>query len=325
VLTNLKDADIRNNGFDLQVDAKVISTKDITFNVSGNITANKNEVRSLGGASELYRAGAERSYATHVTREGDPIGMFYGLKVGGMVRQSDMANIALDDAVYNANGKSFPKGYALKGPARSVGYSSTPLNPGDIYFIDANGDGVVNEADKDVIGTPYAKFTYGFNLLFSYKMFDLSTSFNGSEGNMVLDGQDYYIRNMEGSGNQYQLLTQRYRNEAEPGNGYDYRASRGGTQSNSTRLSDYYLQDGSFFRCTNITLGFNASSIQSLQKIGLSNVRIYGSIDNAFTVTQYLGYNPEVDYNNGSNLTPGVDYGKYPLARAFSVGIKMVF
>lgn len=325
VLTNLKDADIRNTGFDLQVDAKIISTRDLSVNLSGNITANNNEVRSLGGASELYRAGAERSYTTHVTREGDPIGMFYGLQVAGMVRQSDMANIALDDAVYNANGKSFPKGYVLKGPARSVGYSSTPLNPGDLYFKDINGDGVVNEADKDVIGSPYAKFTYGFNLSVKYKMLDLSASFNGSQGNKVLDGQDYYIRNMEGSGNQYQLLTQRYRSEAEPGNGHDYRASRGGTQSNSSRLSDYYIQDGSFFRCTNITLGFNASSIDAIKKIGLSSLRVYGSIDNAFTVTKYLGYNPEVDFNNGSNLTPGVDYGKYPLARAFSVGIKMVF
>ena len=214
VLTNLKDADIRNTGFDLQIDTRIINTKDVSFNVSGNITANKNEVKSLGGASELYRAGAERSYTTHVTREGQPIGMFYGLKVGGMVKQSDMANIALDDAVYNANGKSFPKGYVLKGPPRSVGYSSTPLSPGDLYFIDTNGDGVVNEADKGVIGTPYPKFTYGFNLFFSYKLVELSASFNGSQGNQVLDGQDYYIRNMEGSGNQYQILTDRYRNEA---------------------------------------------------------------------------------------------------------------
>jgi hypothetical protein len=227
--------------------------------------------------------------------------------------------------VYNANGKSFPKGYALKGPARSVGYSSTPLQPGDLYFKDMNGDGVVNEADKDVIGTPYPKFTYGFNLSFSYKAIDLSASFNGSQGNKVIDGQDYYIRNMEGSGNNYQLLTQRYRNEAEPGNGHDYRASRGGTQSNSTRLSDYYLQDGSFFRCTNITIGFNASSIQAFKRIGLSSLRFYAGVDNAFTITKYLGYNPEVDYNNGSNLTPGVDYGKYPLVRAVNAGVKMIF
>ncbi|WP_461398368.1 SusC/RagA family TonB-linked outer membrane protein [Flavitalea sp.] len=325
VLTNLKNSDIRNNGFDLQVDAKIIRTKDFSFNVSGNITANKNEVKSLDGASEIFRAGAERSYVTHVTREGQPIGMFYGLKVGGMVRASDMANIAADDAVYLANNRSFPKGYVLKGPPRSVGYSSTPLNPGDLYFIDNNGDGVVNEADKDVIGSPYPDFTYGFNLTFAYKNLDLSASFNGSQGNKVLDGQDYYIRNMEGSGNNYQVLTNRYRSESEPGNGHDYRASRGGTQSNSTRLSDYYLQDGSYFRCTNLTLGYSLGNVNGLKQIGITNLRLYVGVDNAFTITNYLGYNPEVDYNNGSNLTPGVDYGKYPLVRGYNAGIRVVF
>ncbi|MCM5529061.1 TonB-dependent receptor [Parasegetibacter sp. NRK P23] len=324
VLTNLKNSDIRNHGFDLQVDAKVIRKKDFSFNFSGNITANRNEVKSLDGASALYNAGAERSYTTHVTREGNSIGMFYGFRVAGMVRESDMANIAADDAVYRANNNAFPKGYVLKGPARSNA-SSTPLAPGDLYFVDVNGDGVVTDADKDVIGSPYPDFTYGFNLSFNYKHFDLSASFNGSHGNEVLDGQDYYIRNMEGSGNQYKVLVNRYRSEAEPGNGHDYRASRGGTQSNSTRLSDYYLQDGTYFRCTNITIGFNMPVRQGLKKAGLSSVRIYGGIDNAFTITNYLGYNPEVDYNNGSNLTPGVDYGKYPLVRAFNCGVRMAF
>ncbi len=325
ILTNLRNSDIRNNGFDLQVDAKVINKRDMTFNVSGNITANKNKVRSLGGASAITVAGAERSYTTHITQEGQPIGMFYGLKVAGMVRQSDMANIAADDAVYIANNKSFPHGYVLKGPPRSVGYSSTPLSPGDLYFTDTNGDGVVNEADKGVIGTPYPKFTYGFNLNFSYKSYDISASFNGSYGNQIIDGQDYYIRNMEGSGNQYAVIAQRYRNESQPGNGHEYRASRYSTQSNSSRLSDYYLQDGSFFRCTNITLGYTVPQLPFIKAIGMSSLRVYVSVDNAFTVTRYLGYNPEVDYNNGSNLSPGVDYGKYPLMRAFNAGVKMAF
>ena len=100
-----------------------------------------------------------------------------------------------------------------------------------------------------------------------YKLFDLSASFNGSQGNQVIDGQDYYIRNMEGSGNQYAVVDQRYRSEAQPGNGHEYRATRGGSQSNSTRLSDYYLQDGSFFRCTNITLGVNLSALPITKKM----------------------------------------------------------
>lgn len=130
---------------------------------------------------------------------------------------------------------------------------------------------------------------------------------------------------MEGSGNQYSKVLNRYRSEAQPGDGQVYRAARGGTQSNSTRLSTFYLQDGSFLRCTNLTLGYNVSQISKLSKNAISALRVYVGVDNAFTITKYLGYNPEVDYNNGSNLTPGVDYGKYPLARAYNIGARITF
>lgn len=302
ILTNLTNSNIQNRGFDLQLDARLVQAKDFTLNFNGNITANRNKVVSLGGASEIQINGAERSYITHVTREGEPISMFYGFKVAGMVREADMAMVNADQAVYRANGNKIPAGYKVQGVPIST-FSSTPLNPGDLYFQDTTGDGVITDADKTVIGTPYADFTYGFNLNMSYKVLDFSASFNGSQGNQVLDGQDYYIRNMEGSGNQYDVVNERYRNEANPGNGHEYRASRGGTQSNSTRLSDYYIQNGSFFRCTNITLGVNLSRVPFTKKAGISGLRFYTSIDNAFTITKYLGYNPEVDFNNGSNLT----------------------
>lgn len=324
ILTNLRNSDLRNKGFDLQVDARVLQTKDFTLALSGNITANRNKVVSLGGASEIQVAGAERSYITHVTREGDPIGSFYGLRVAGMVREKDMAAVNADLAAYKANGNKFPAGYKLQSFPIST-FSTTPLNPGDLYFVDRNGDGVITDADKEIIGTPYPKYTYGFSINMTYRDFDFSASFNGSQGNQVVDGQDYYIRNMEGSGNQYAVVDQRYRSDANPGNGHEYRASRGGSQSNSTRLSDYYLQDGSFFRCTNITLGVNLSKLPFVKRAGINGLRLYTSVDNAFTITKYLGYNPEVDFNNGANLTPGVDYGKYPLMRSFNAGLRIQF
>jgi len=324
ILTNLRNSDIRNSGIDLQLDVKVIQTKDFDLNFSGNIMANRNKVVSLGGASEIQINGAERSYITHVTREGQPVGSFYGVKVAGMVRESDMDNVNADWATYKANGNKFPPGYKLKAFPIST-YSTTPLNPGDLYFYDKNGDGLITDADKDIIGTPYPKYTFGFNISASYKLVDFSASFNGSQGNQVLDGQDYYIRNMEGSGNNYVQVDQRYRSEAQPGNGHEYRSSRGSSQSNSTRLSDYYLQNGSFFRCTNMTAGVNLTTLPVTKKLGLSSLRWYVSVDNAFTITKYLGYNPEVDFNNGSNLTPGVDYGKYPLMRSYNTGIMVQF
>jgi TonB-linked SusC/RagA family outer membrane protein len=324
ILTNLRNSKVQNKGIDLQVDARVISTQEFDLNVSGNISVNRNKVLDMGGASTIITNGAERSYLTHITQEGQPIGMFYGFKVKGMVRESDMENIAADNAVYNSSTQSYPAGYQLKGSARSTA-STNPLRPGDLYFEDVNNDGVVNDADKRVIGSPHAKFTYGFAITASYKNFDFSSSFNGTYGNKVLDGQDYYVYNMEGSGNQYAKVANRYRSESQPGDGHVYRASRGGTQSNSTRLSTFYLQDGSFLRCTNLTLGYNMSNIGSLTNNAISALRVYVGVDNAFTLTKYLGYNPEVDYNNGANLTPGVDYGKYPLVRAYNIGARITF
>ncbi|GAB6123403.1 SusC/RagA family TonB-linked outer membrane protein [Dysgonomonas termitidis] len=323
-LTNLPDSKIRNRGIDVQVDGWVVNTKDFSLKLGGNISVNRNKVLDLGQAGTILTNGAERSYMTHITEEGQPIGMFYGFKVAGMVRESDMANLAEDDSHYNPSTRKFTDGYKIKGPPRSVAQTAK-LMPGDLYFNDTNGDGIVTDEDKEIIGSPHPDFIYGFNLTSNYKAFDFSASFNGSQGNKVLDGQDYYIYNMEGSGNNYKDVAQRYRNEQNPGNGKVYRASRGGTQSNSTRLSSFYLQDGSFLRCTNITLGYSLPDIAKMTHNNISSLRLYLAVDNAFTVTKYKGYNPEVDYNNGSNLTPGVDYGKYPLMRAFQAGVQLSF
>jgi TonB-linked SusC/RagA family outer membrane protein len=310
ILTNLKDSKVQNKGLDFQLDGTVIRGRDFTFGASGNISFNKNKVLDLGGASTIYTTGAERSYLTHITAQGQPIGMFYGYKVLGRLTADNVGKVASSSA------------------------STNPAKAGDLYFEDVNKDGIVNESDKQVIGSPYAKFTYGFALTFTYKSFDLRSSFNGSYGNKVLDGQDYYLYNFEGSGNQYVDVADRYVSASQPGSGLNYRASRGGTQSNSTRLSSFYLQDGSYLRMTNATLGYNVPKSLS-QRLKVENIRIYGSVDNAFTLTKYKGYNPDVDFNiaatnsatntSTANLAPGVDYGNYPLARTFSLGLKVTF
>ena len=312
MLTNLPDSKINNRGFDLQLDGVVLSSKDYEVRASGNISANRNKVLNLGGNSTILSRGAERGYDTHITMEGQPIGMFYGFQVAGMVKTQEEANAINTNPDVNDDI-----------PARSAA-QSTKIQPGDLLFVDTNKDGIVNDLDKTIIGNPHPDFIYAFNLSGRYKKFDLSISANGSQGNQVLDGQNYYNLNMEGSGNQYAVVDQRFRTPENPGGGEIYRAARGGTQSNSTRLSTFYLSDGSFFRITNITLGYNWNTAV-LTKNTISNVRIYASSDNVFTAQKYRGYNPEVDYGNGSNLTPGVDYGKYPLMRSFNVGVKVQF
>jgi len=324
ILTNMEDSKVENKGMDLQLDGAVISRQDFNLNVSGNFSLNRNKVLDLGGGSTILSRGAERSYLTHITTTGQPIGMFYGFKVAGMVQESDLDNIAADDAIYNPATQSFPDGYEIKGPPRSLS-SSTPLHAGDLYFEDINGDGIVNDEDKTVIGSPYADFTYGMSVTGNYKNFDFAVSMNGSQGNEVLDGQDYYLFNMEASGNQYAVVNERYRDANNIGNGSVYKASRGGTQSNSTRLSTFYVQDGSYLRITNITVGYTLRNMAALERMSISGLRVYAGVDNVFTFTKYLGYNPEVDYNDGANLTPGVDYGKYPLMRSYNLGLKLTF
>ncbi|RYE22823.1 MAG: SusC/RagA family TonB-linked outer membrane protein, partial [Sphingobacteriaceae bacterium] len=310
ILTNLRDSKVQNKGFDFQVDGTIIRNNDFTFGASGNISFNRNKVLNLGGASTIYVAGAERSYLTHITQEGQPIGMFYGYQVLGRLTAANVGKVASSSA------------------------SSNPAKIGDLYFQDVNGDGIINDADKTVIGSPYAKFTYGFALTATYKSFNLRASFNGSYGNKVLDGQDYYLYNFEGSGNQYVQVADRYVSESQPGSGLNYRASRGGTQSNSTRLSSFYLQDGSYLRMTNTTLSYTIPKTFA-QHLKVQNIRVFTSVDNAFTLTKYKGYNPDVDYNTNAtnsatgtstaNLAPGVDYGNYPLARVFNLGIRVTF
>ncbi|MGK6352268.1 SusC/RagA family TonB-linked outer membrane protein [Parapedobacter sp. DT-150] len=300
ILTNLPDSKVENKGFDVQVDAAIVRNSDFDLGLSGNIMVNRNKVLDLGGASTIITNGAERSYLTHITQEGSPIGMFYGFKVLGVATEENYQEVAPSAA------------------------STNPMQPGDLYFEDVDGNGVVNDDDKRIIGNPHPKFTYGFALNARYKSIDLRASFNGSHGNQMLDGYDYYLYNMEGSGNQYADVAQRWRSPAEPGNGKVYRASRGGTQSNSTRLSTFYLQDASYFRMTNILLGYTLPQTTA-NKLLLSGLRIYGSVDNPFTISKYKGYNPESDYDQRGNLTPGVDYGLYPLVRSFNVGLKVTF
>jgi len=330
ILTNLNNSKVSNKGFDLQVDGKPIAGKDFSLNVSGNISFNRNKVLDLGNGNTIITNGAERSYLTSITEAGYPIGMFYGYKVGGIVQPSQVAAIAADQAVYKANGNSYPAGYVLKGPAQSS-FSTTPLEPGDLWFVDTNHDGVINSKDAGIIGNPYPKFTYGFAINANYRNFYFSSAFNGSYGNQILDGQDYYLYNMEGSGNQYEDVANRYINANDPGAGTVYRASRGGDQSNSTRLSTFYLQDGSYLRCTNVTLGYNVKSQFILNALGLSGLRVFGATNNLFTITKYKGYNPDVNYDysfsgsQGTNVTPGVDYGVYPLVRSYNIGLKATF
>lgn len=316
VKTNLKDARVRNRGVDFQVDGRIL-TGDFSWSMSANISVNRNKVLNMGGINDLYLT-SERSVVSHITRSGLPIGSFFGYFADGIISEQDYQNILTDKANL-VNGK-FPEGYKMAGPA-VPDYAS--VRPGDVKWRDLTGDGRITDEDRGVLGDAFPDFTYGISTNFSYKGFDLSAVFTGSQGGKVINFQKYYLYNMEGSGNQLSGVLNRWQSDANPGDGKVYRAARHSTTNVSMRLASYMVEDASYFRCANITLGYNFQPAL-LNKIKLQGLRIYASVDNLFTISDYEGYNPEVDYK-GDNLLPGFDWGVYPLSRTFSVGARLTF
>ncbi|MDR2556413.1 MAG: TonB-dependent receptor [Bacteroidales bacterium] len=317
VTTNLTNAKVRNTGFDLQLDGRILTGK-VKWNINANISLNRNMVLDMGGINDLYLV-SERSTITHLTQAGLPIGSFYGYQSIGIVSHEDYLNILIDKNVWRNNGNAMPDGYTLLGPAVS-NYNN--IHEGDVKWEDANGDGKIDENDRKVLGGAYPDFSYGFSTEISYLGFDLRATFVGQYGAEAINFQKYYLFNMEGYANQLVTAEDRWRSTENPGDGEIWRAAR--TQDvNTIKLNSYMVEDASFFRCANITFGYSFPATM-MQKIKVQRLRLYVSVDNAFTITKYSGYNPEVDFKD-NNLLPGFDWGVYPLARTYSVGVKLTF
>jgi TonB-linked SusC/RagA family outer membrane protein len=316
VTTNLHTAKVRNTGVDLQIDARIL-TGELKWNVSGNISVNRNLVIDMGGLNEIQSTN-ERSVVCHVTRSGLPIGSFYGYIQEGLISEADYQNILIDKA--NMVNGIFPEGYKPVGPAIN-NYNN--IHPGDVKWRDVDGNGRINENDRDILGNAYPDFTYGFSTDFTYKGFDLRATFTGQQNAQVVNFQKYYIWGLESYGNQLATADLRWRSEDNPGRGDIPRATRASTSNISNRLASFFVDDASYFRCANITLGYNIPAAW-LIKMSVQTLRFYVSADNLFTITKYEGYNPEVD-SYGNNLQPGLDWGVYPLSRTYSMGVKLTF
>lgn len=309
--TNLQNGEVYNNGFDFQVDGNIIAKKDLKWNVGFNVSMNRNKVMGLD--DEITSIG-QRSQITHITRNGLPVGSYYGLVSEGIITAADYANILIDKQHQNE------AGYVLVGPA-VANYDDVYI--GDVKWKDVNQSGKITEDDRDIIGSNYPDFTFGINTSLNWKGLAFSATFDGQYGAEVINFSRYYINNLEGGVNSMTISNNRYRDEANPGDGTMFRANRVAKNLN-TKFSTYFVEDASFFRCTNISLGYTIPQNSLLENLTISRLYVYGSVDNAFMLTDYLGYNPDVDYNSG-NLTPGIDFGTYPLARTISVGVKLSF
>jgi len=265
-----------------------------TWNTSLNLSFNRNKVVALGPTGDPIRS-ASGVGETNITQIGSPIGSFYGyVQLGVFKDQAD-----LDANPHDATSK-----------------------PGDVKYKDVNGDKKIDANDRTIIGNNQPDFIYGITNTFNYKGFDLNISLQGTQGNEILNLSRRFFENLEGNANQLTTVLDRWVSPSQPGNGITPRANAR-TTGNNNAVSTRWVEDGSYLRIQNVSLGYQLPK-EWMSKAKIQQVRIYASAQNLFTFTKYLNFNPEVS-NYESALTAGVDYGVYPLAKTFTVGVNFGF
>ncbi len=284
---------MENKGWEFGLNTRNI-TGVFTWNTSANLSFNRNKVLALGPTGDPIRSNSGVDQ-TNITQIGSPIGSFYGYKqIGIFQNQAD-----LDSYPHDATAK-----------------------PGDVKYEDVNGDGKITADDRTIIGNNQPKFIYGFTNSFSYKGFDLSIALQGTQGGQVLNLSRRFFENLEGNANQITTVLNRWRSESNPGDGVTPRANAR-TTGNNNAVSSRWVEDGSYLRIQNLSLGYQLPKAL-LSKARIQQARLYLSAQNLATWTKYLNYNPEVSNYEGP-LTGGVDYGYYPLAKTFTVGLNLGF
>ncbi len=285
--------EMENKGWEFSLSTRNL-TGQFTWNTNVNVSFNRNKVIALGPTGDPIRSGSGVG-ETNITVIGEPIGNFYGYKQIGIFQNQ----AELDAYPHWADSR-----------------------PGDVKYQDVNGDKKIDANDRTLIGNNQPKFIYGFTNTFSYKGFELNVVFNGVQGGKILNLSRRFFENLEGGQNNLTTVLNRWRSADQPGDGIVPRANSRTTGQNNA-ISSRWVEDGSFLRIQNITLGYKIPQM-FLEKVKIQSARIYLSAQNPVTWSKYLGYNPEVSGYEGA-LTGGVDYGSYPLANTFIIGLNLGF
>ena len=321
---------LRNTGVELTLNTDNIEAKGFSWRSNAVLSLNRNKVVSLdtttGSLPQQLQIGSETATVTN-TIVGQPIGQFWGYKVIGRFDKPE--DFYYKDKDGNVKQVAIPEG-------SKIAQSGTWI--GDYIFEDRNGDGVINNDDQTFIGNPEPKFTWGFGNTFSYKGIDLTIQFSGSYGNKILN---YGRRSLEVSGSTSNLLRTvldyAHVEKIDPNGPDDYRnyhvtntetiQPRLYTSSGSNRndrVSDAYVEDGSYIRLQNISLSYTLPRTW-LKHIYLTNVKVYCNLQNVHTWSKYKGYDPEVGSLWGNALMNGIDYGRYPSPRIYTFGLNVTF
>jgi hypothetical protein len=297
---------IETKGLEITLSGVLVDKKDFNVEIGGNIAFNRNEILNLGiPNSGVYIDGSlqQRSFyigdeistgkyfgvPANIFIEGEQVGLFYGFKTDGIYQTDDV--IEVSDAV-----------------------------AGDVKIIDINEDGIIDAFDRTVIGNPNPDFIFGGYLNMSYKRLSLNVLLNGTYGNDIINGTNVSIDYAQGifSNIRKDAYFQAWRPDA-PSNTYP---RIGYSWEDRPAISDRQVEDGSFLRISEITLGYDIP-VEKTNIFSRANIFISGS--NLFTFTNYSGYNPEITsfLNNGNIL--GVDWLAPPNARSITFGLNLSF
>ena len=275
---------------------------DFTWSATANLGTSKNEVVSLApGTTSVLAGPSPRAGLENFSRleVGQPLFYFYGLETNGIYK-----NQAEVDAVFGAG--------------------QTAVKPGDIRFIDRDGNKLINAGDKTNIGNPYPDFTYGLNLTTAYKNFDFNCFINGVQGNDIFNANVFDLQGMQRLFNVSTDVIDR----SIVANGVVTNPSATlpralGAGQNWASASERYVEDGSYARLKNITVGYTLNGT-SFDKY-FSKLRMYVSAQNLVTITKYSGLDPEVARVDGNANSAGIDLGRYPQPKSVIFGLDVTF
>lgn len=298
---------LQNKGLEVALSGDPIRNQSFSWNSSFNISWNKNKVLKLTGKDEPIYAG-EVIYNTGLYSSkievGKSIGQFYGYLTDGI----------WDDESILSKASSFQPG----------------SRAGDRRYKDLNADNVLNADDRTYLGSALPVFIGGFNNNFQYKDLELSVSMNFSYGNKMFNAMYWDLDAMDGTYNASINALSRWKpitndmNDAEKESqlmiNQTTNVPRAGNYSTQKIVSDYFVEDASFIRCNNISLGYNINNSKML-KLGVKNLKVYASIQNLFTITEYQGYSPQGNSLGNDNLSRGIDNGLYPESRTYKFGV----
>mgnify|MGYP005787551037 FL=1 len=295
---------IRNRGFEFTLETVNIKTRQFQWSTSFNIAFNRNRILGLVDNQNTLQSSVTwethfNSQFPYISQVGKPTGMMYGFIYEGTYKPED----------FDANGN-------LKSGIPA--YKGNKMQPGDLKYRDLNGDGKIDDYDRTIIGCGQPLHTGGFNNSFNWKNFDLNIFFSWSYGNDILNANRLIFESgWKAQTNQLASYAGRWTPD-NPTSDIP-RAGATGSEEYSSRV----IEDGSFLRLKNVSLGYTIPSRQ-LRKAGISSLRVYVSADNIWTLTNYSGPDPEVSTRN-SVLTPGFDWSAYPRAYGFTAGVNITF